>query len=40
MDVYVRKMTGDDIEAVRRLYTVGWQNAFKGILVERRPHSI
>ena len=32
MDVYVRKMTADDIEAVRRLYTVGWQNAFKGIV--------
>lgn len=32
MDVYVRKMIIEDIEAVRQLYISGWQNAFKGIV--------
>lgn len=32
MDTYVRKMIIEDIEAVRELYTSGWQNAFKGIV--------
>lgn len=32
MNIYVRKMINDDIEAVRGLYISGWQNAFKGIV--------
>ena len=32
MNIYVRGMTADDLAAIRRLYTVGWQNAFKGIV--------
>lgn len=32
MDIYVRNMVDNDIEAVRQLYISGWQNAFKGIV--------
>ncbi|MDE7332844.1 MAG: GNAT family N-acetyltransferase [Lachnospiraceae bacterium] len=32
MNVFVRKMTPDDIPEVRKLYIIGWQNAFKGIV--------
>lgn len=32
MDTNIRKMTSDDIPAVRQLYIRGWQNAFQGIV--------
>lgn len=32
MNVYVRKMKEADIHEVRWIYTLGWQNAFKGIV--------
>lgn len=32
MHVFVRKMTPGDIPDIQRLYTTGWQNAFKGIV--------
>jgi len=32
MNVYIREMNADDIDKVRELYILGWQNAFKGIV--------
>lgn len=32
MDVYTREMTSGDIKEVRKIYILGWQNAFKGIV--------
>ena len=32
MQVFMRNMTPGDIPEVQKLYTAGWQNAFKGIV--------
>lgn len=32
MHTHIRKMTSDDTEKVRQIYTSGWQNAFRGIV--------
>lgn len=32
MDTYIREMTNDDIDKVRQIYILGWQNAFRGIV--------
>lgn len=31
-NILIRKMTASDIAEVRTIYTVGWQNAFPGIV--------
>lgn len=32
MSTLIREMAGEDIEQVRQIYTLGWQNAFRGIV--------
>ena len=32
MNTLIREMTTEDIEQVRQVYILGWQNAFRGIV--------
>lgn len=32
MNTFIREMTTEDIEQVRQVYILGWQNAFRGIV--------
>lgn len=32
MNIQIREMTAGDINQVRQIYTLGWQNAFRGIV--------